>query len=254
MKTIQWFLLLTRCHFQPRVTEGHSWLEMAPSESQKPFHFLHTSDSKQILIFFKLTIFTCSHWMNTTNSNSFRDLEWNWPHYNSSLGIGATTPTQIQRNLGDSNICFAISSESSINVRTRCHLQFSWTTNGDTWMERGKFKHGIPHSASRVGIEAFQKSIPKILNWSVKLWTDPNFFLWLFTCIDLFHLFHHTLVSKSSFGSKNFFSILVEVQTVHSLSLVRWLTFKTYITAFYEVIFKKWFAIALSNFFWNILA
>ena len=51
VKTIQWFLPLTRCHFQPLVTFGHSWLEMAPREGQKPFHFLHTSDGKQILIF-----------------------------------------------------------------------------------------------------------------------------------------------------------------------------------------------------------
>ena len=29
---------------------GHAWLEMAPRERQKPFHFLHTSDGKQILI------------------------------------------------------------------------------------------------------------------------------------------------------------------------------------------------------------
>ena len=50
MKTIQWFLLLTRCHFQPLMTFGHSWLEMALRERQKPFHFLHTSDVKQILI------------------------------------------------------------------------------------------------------------------------------------------------------------------------------------------------------------
>ena len=50
VKTIHWFLLLTRCHFQPLVTFGHSWLEMAPRERQKPFHFLHTSDGKQILI------------------------------------------------------------------------------------------------------------------------------------------------------------------------------------------------------------
>ena len=42
MKTIQWFLLLTRCHFQPLVTFGPSWLQMAPGERQKPFHFLHT--------------------------------------------------------------------------------------------------------------------------------------------------------------------------------------------------------------------
>ena len=50
MKTIQWFLLLTRCHFQPLVTFGHSWLEMTPRESQKPFHFLNSSVDKQILI------------------------------------------------------------------------------------------------------------------------------------------------------------------------------------------------------------
>ena len=31
-------------------TFSHSWLEMAPRERQKPFHFLHTSDGKQILI------------------------------------------------------------------------------------------------------------------------------------------------------------------------------------------------------------
>ena len=30
------------------MTFGHSWLEMAPRERQKPFHFLHTSDGKQI--------------------------------------------------------------------------------------------------------------------------------------------------------------------------------------------------------------
>ena len=33
---MKWFLSLKRCHFQPRVTlrvtEGHEWLEMAPSE------------------------------------------------------------------------------------------------------------------------------------------------------------------------------------------------------------------------------
>ena len=49
MKTIQWFLLLTRCHFQPLVTFVHSWLEMATRERQKPFHSLHTSDGKQII-------------------------------------------------------------------------------------------------------------------------------------------------------------------------------------------------------------
>ena len=29
---------------------AHSWLEMAPHETQKPFNFFHTSDGKQILI------------------------------------------------------------------------------------------------------------------------------------------------------------------------------------------------------------
>ena len=32
------------------MTFGHLWLEMAPSKGQKPFHFLNTSDGKQILI------------------------------------------------------------------------------------------------------------------------------------------------------------------------------------------------------------
>ena len=32
VKKMKWFLSLTRCHFQPRVTEGHECLEMAPSE------------------------------------------------------------------------------------------------------------------------------------------------------------------------------------------------------------------------------
>ena len=59
MKTIQWFLLHIRCHFQPLVTFGYSWLEMAPHERQKPFHFLHTSDGKQILIIIKNKVVTC---------------------------------------------------------------------------------------------------------------------------------------------------------------------------------------------------
>ena len=50
VQTIQWFLLLTWCHFQPLVTFGHSLLEMAPRERQKPFHFINTSVDKQILI------------------------------------------------------------------------------------------------------------------------------------------------------------------------------------------------------------
>ena len=49
-EAILWFLLLTWCHFQPLMTFSHSWLEMAPGEKQKPFHFLYTSDGKQILI------------------------------------------------------------------------------------------------------------------------------------------------------------------------------------------------------------
>ena len=32
VKKMKWFLSLTRCHFQPRVTEGPEWLEMAQSE------------------------------------------------------------------------------------------------------------------------------------------------------------------------------------------------------------------------------
>ena len=32
VEKMKWFSSLTRCHFQPRVTEGHEWLEMAPSE------------------------------------------------------------------------------------------------------------------------------------------------------------------------------------------------------------------------------
>merc|ERR1711951_147337 len=32
VKKMKWSLSLTRCHFQPRVTEGQEWLEMAPSE------------------------------------------------------------------------------------------------------------------------------------------------------------------------------------------------------------------------------
>ena len=36
------------------MTFGHSWLETAPRERQKPFHFLHTSDGKQICTHFNL--------------------------------------------------------------------------------------------------------------------------------------------------------------------------------------------------------
>ena len=35
VKKMKWTLPFTRCHFQPRVTEGHEWLEMAPSERGK---------------------------------------------------------------------------------------------------------------------------------------------------------------------------------------------------------------------------
>ena len=31
LKKMKWFLSFRRCHFQPRVTQGHKWLEMAPS-------------------------------------------------------------------------------------------------------------------------------------------------------------------------------------------------------------------------------
>ena len=32
----------------PATRDGHWWLEMTPRERQEPFHFLHTSDGKQI--------------------------------------------------------------------------------------------------------------------------------------------------------------------------------------------------------------
>ena len=32
VKKMKWTLAFTRSHFQPRVTEGHKCLEMAPSE------------------------------------------------------------------------------------------------------------------------------------------------------------------------------------------------------------------------------
>ena len=31
VKKMKWFLSLTRCHLQPRVTQGHEWMEMALS-------------------------------------------------------------------------------------------------------------------------------------------------------------------------------------------------------------------------------
>ena len=33
VKKMKWFLSLTRCHFQPQVTEGHEWLEVFIRES-----------------------------------------------------------------------------------------------------------------------------------------------------------------------------------------------------------------------------
>ena len=48
--TIQWFLLLTWCHFHPLVSFGHSWLEMATCEGQKPFHFITNSDCEQPIL------------------------------------------------------------------------------------------------------------------------------------------------------------------------------------------------------------
>ena len=44
VKKMKWFLSLTRCHFQPQVTEGHKWLEMAPSVKLKPLNCLHQPD------------------------------------------------------------------------------------------------------------------------------------------------------------------------------------------------------------------
>ena len=64
------------------------------------------------------------------------------PNSNFSLGIGATTPTPIQRSGDDSNVCF----ESVEKVEKRCEpgVTSVFFTSCETWMERGKFKHGIP--------------------------------------------------------------------------------------------------------------
>ena len=35
---MKWFLSLSRCHFQPRVTAVHEWLQMALSEKWKPMN------------------------------------------------------------------------------------------------------------------------------------------------------------------------------------------------------------------------
>jgi len=40
VKKMKWTLPLTICHFQPRVTEGHEGLEMAPSERLRPLNRL----------------------------------------------------------------------------------------------------------------------------------------------------------------------------------------------------------------------
>ena len=116
------------------------------------------------------------------------------PNSNSSLGIGATTPTPIQRNWGDSKgfQCLFWNQLKKLKKDVnQVSLVVFWTAS-DTWMERGKFKHveslGIPpipwnwswswppNSTRGVGIGAFQKSIPKNRNWSVELWIDPNSF------------------------------------------------------------------------------
>jgi len=40
---MKWSLAPTRYHFQPRVTEGHEWLEIAPSERLRPLNCLKKS-------------------------------------------------------------------------------------------------------------------------------------------------------------------------------------------------------------------
>ena len=49
--TVQLSLPLNQGHIHSLVTFSPSWLEMAPRESQSPFHFLNTSVNKQIVIF-----------------------------------------------------------------------------------------------------------------------------------------------------------------------------------------------------------
>jgi len=48
--TMKWTVALVRCHLHPLVTFSHSWLEMAPHESQRLFYFLNTCVYKQIFI------------------------------------------------------------------------------------------------------------------------------------------------------------------------------------------------------------
>merc|ERR1711951_86203 len=52
VKKMKWFLSLMRCHFQPRVTEGHEWLEMAPSVKLKPLNCLHQPGEVNNELFF----------------------------------------------------------------------------------------------------------------------------------------------------------------------------------------------------------
>ena len=48
VKTIRLFLFLTRCHYQPFMTFGHSWLKMAPHWKQKTYNFEeNTSNGEQ---------------------------------------------------------------------------------------------------------------------------------------------------------------------------------------------------------------
>ena len=41
------------------IISGHSWLEIEPRERQRPFHFLNTSDYKQILNSWTLDVVFC---------------------------------------------------------------------------------------------------------------------------------------------------------------------------------------------------
>ena len=47
VKKIKWYLSLMRCHFQPRVTKGHPWLEIAPGKKKKPLNCLHQPAKKK---------------------------------------------------------------------------------------------------------------------------------------------------------------------------------------------------------------
>ena len=92
------------------------------------------------------------------------------PNSNFSLGIGATTPTPIQRSGDDSNVCF----ESVEKVEKRCKpgvTNGSFWTASDTWMERGKFKQveslGIPPNSVELELELTPPFHQWSWNWGI---------------------------------------------------------------------------------------